>query len=80
MLVSLRAATDGLAHDLKTPITRIKARIELAIMRDSLADPVLFMETVQDLDALLKLINDLFGRCLQARGSGVCCDRGGDPV
>ena len=61
MLVSLRAATDGLAHDLKTQITRIKARIELAIMRDSLADPVLFMETVQDLDALLKLINDLLG-------------------
>lgn len=61
MVVSLRAATDGLAHDLKTPITRIKARIELAILRGTSADPVLFMETVHDLDALLKLINDLLG-------------------
>lgn len=61
MVISLRAATDGMAHDLKTPITRIKARIELALLRDTLADPILFMETVQDLDALLKFINDLLG-------------------
>ncbi len=61
MVASLRAATDGLAHDLKTPVTRIKARIELAMLRDSSADPSLLLETVHDLDALLKLINDLLG-------------------
>lgn len=61
MVVSLRAATDGLAHDLKTPITRIKARIELATLRSTSADPALLTETVHDLDALLKLINDLLG-------------------
>lgn len=61
MVASLRAATDGLAHDLKTPITRIKARIELAMLREAAADPVLLIETTHDLDALLKLINDLLG-------------------
>lgn len=61
MIASLRAATDGLAHDLKTPITRIKARIELAMLREAAADPVFLLETVHDLDALLKLINDLLG-------------------
>lgn len=61
MVASLRAATDGLAHDLKTPITRIKARIELATIRDAPIDPDLLLETTHDLDALLKLINDLLG-------------------
>ncbi|WP_371422383.1 ATP-binding protein [Tardiphaga sp.] len=61
MIASLRAATDGLAHDLKTPITRIKARIELAMLRETAADPNVLLETAHDLDALLKLINDLLG-------------------
>ncbi|MFJ5932307.1 ATP-binding protein [Sphingomonas sp. NPDC092331] len=61
MVASLRAATDGLAHDLKTPITRIKARIELAILRKTTSDPGLLLDTTHDLDALLKLINDLLG-------------------
>ncbi|WP_167348226.1 MULTISPECIES: sensor histidine kinase [Pseudomonadota] len=61
MVASLRAATDGLAHDLKTPITRIKARIELATLREAPIDPSILLETSHDLDALLKLINDLLG-------------------
>ena len=59
MVASLRAATDGLAHDLKTPITRIKARIELAMLRDGVVDSALLLDTAHDLDSLLKLINDL---------------------
>ncbi len=61
MIASLRAATDGLAHDLKTPITRIKARIELAMLRETTADADILIATVQDLDSLLRLINDLLG-------------------
>lgn len=58
-IASLRAATDGLAHDLKTPLTRMKARAELAIMRDAPAGPEFLVATASDIDALLKLINDL---------------------
>ncbi|WP_407798681.1 hypothetical protein, partial [Staphylococcus aureus] len=46
---------------MKTPITRIKARIELAILRKTTSDPGLLLDTTHDPDALLKLINDLLG-------------------
>lgn len=58
-IASLRAATDGLAHDLKTPLTRMKARAELAIMQNVPAGPDFMAATALDIDALLKLINDL---------------------
>lgn len=58
-IASLRAATDGLAHDLKTPLTRMKARAELAIIRDVAVGPDFLAATASDIDALLKLINDL---------------------
>lgn len=58
-IASLRAATDGLAHDLKTPLTRMKARAELASMREAPVGPDFLADTAGDIEALLKLINDL---------------------
>jgi signal transduction histidine kinase len=60
MVESLRAATDGLAHDLKTPLTRIKARMELAVLRnEGGSQSEVLAETARDLDAMLELINGL---------------------
>jgi len=58
-IAGLRAATDGIAHDLKTPLTRIKARLELELLQHHPPTRDLLEDTARDLDALLKLINDL---------------------
>lgn len=58
-IAGLRAATDGIAHDLKTPLTRIKARLELELLQRNPPTLDLLEDTTRDIDALLKLINDL---------------------
>lgn len=61
LVVSLRAATDGMAHDLKTPLTRIKSRIELSEMAPQSEEAMreTFAEIRHDLDLLLVVIEDV---------------------
>ncbi|MBT2134604.1 HAMP domain-containing histidine kinase [Croceibacterium sp. LX-88] len=58
---SLRAATDGMAHDLKTPLTRISARLELAEMRGASAGELrqIIADSRNDLAGLLRIIEDM---------------------
>jgi signal transduction histidine kinase len=57
---SLRAATDGLAHDLKTPLTRINARLELVEMREAGAKDLrqTITESRVDLASLLRIVDE----------------------
>lgn len=57
----LRTATDTMAHDLKTPLTRIKARLGLARMQstDRVGLHQVVEATEHDLNALLRSINDV---------------------
>lgn len=57
LVTSLRATTDGMAHDLKTPLTRIRARLELAEMSGEAVPAEAIAASRRDLDSLLDLIN-----------------------
>lgn len=56
LVVSLRTATEALAHDLKTPLTRIRARAELAAIQEGPGDRP--DELLHDVDAMLRTIGD----------------------
>lgn len=61
LIGSLLATTDGMAHDLKTPLTRIKARLELAELAGGDVPAEAIAQSRRDLDTLLDLIDGALG-------------------
>lgn len=62
LMMSTRAATDGIAHDFRSPLTRLKTRLEVVLRRQQTTEAelrALMTGALAEIDVLLKTLNAL---------------------
>lgn len=71
LMDGMRAVSESIAHDLRSPISRMRSRIEVALMQppDAQAYGDVLRQTIRDVDAVLGMFNALLTIALAESGA-----------